>query len=75
MSFHQSSHSVRLGDHNLYKDDRPDAIDVRVEKSFYHPDFVLENYQNDMALLKLAKPVKSDSKFCENISRLCGMKF
>ncbi|XP_068212390.1 uncharacterized protein [Palaemon carinicauda] len=47
---------VRLGEHDLYEKDRAE-IEMRVERSFGHPDFDEETFEHDIALLKLPRPV------------------
>lgn len=47
---------VRLGEHHLYAKDKAE-VEMRVERSFGHPDFDEETFEHDIALLRLPRPV------------------
>ena len=58
---------VRLGAHNLSIPNEPDAIDVEVEEVRRHEQFESRTYKNDIAVLKLRRPVS----FTRAISPVC----
>ncbi|XP_064083370.1 transmembrane protease serine 6-like [Macrobrachium nipponense] len=47
---------VRLGEHHLYSKDKTE-VEMRVERSFGHPDFDEGTITHDIGLLKLPRPV------------------
>ncbi|XP_042897893.1 venom protease isoform X2 [Parasteatoda tepidariorum] len=60
--------TVRLGDHHLFKtDDFMKPIEFKVAETLPHPDFSRSGFYNDIALLKLRKPVT----YSEFISPVC----
>ncbi|ODM90248.1 Clotting factor B [Orchesella cincta] len=49
---------VRLGEWNAKEDDEPyKNVEVPIESVLIHPGFNIDNLQNDIALVKLAKPL------------------
>lgn len=53
-----SSFKVRLGEHNIEKDDAEDSVaDYDVMKVTAHPQFEAKVYKNDIAILKLKEKV------------------
>ncbi|XP_077491181.1 venom protease-like [Amblyomma americanum] len=58
ISYPASSLTVRLGDHNLVRDDDPVmSVDIAVVKVERHADFVKRTFENDVAVLTLERPV------------------
>ncbi|ODN00518.1 Serine protease 44 [Orchesella cincta] len=61
---------VRLGEWNAKEDDEPyKNVEVPIESVLIHPGFNIDNLQNDIALVKLAKPV--DTKAYPHIEAAC----
>lgn len=58
---------VRLGAHNIKVNNEPDAIEVDVEAVRRHEQFEPRTYKNDIAVLKLSRPVT----FTKYISPVC----
>ena len=55
---------VKLGEHILNDDnDGANPIDVKIEKIIPHPNYNPSGLENDIAILKLEKSVKFNSKF------------
>ncbi|CAO1433720.1 unnamed protein product [Diamesa tonsa] len=52
--------TVRLLEHDRSADDETELIDRKVERIMKHPRYSQSNYNNDIALVKLAEPVKFD---------------
>ncbi|KAI1292237.1 Coagulation factor X [Halotydeus destructor] len=48
---------VRAGEHDVKEEDG-DEQTVRVDRAYTHPDYDIETVRNDIALLKLKKPMK-----------------
>ncbi|XP_054723144.1 proclotting enzyme-like [Uloborus diversus] len=60
--------TVRLGDHHLFRsDDSMDPVDFKVAQAIPHPEFSRSGFYNDIALLKLRKPVT----YSEFMSPVC----
>lgn len=54
---------VRLGEKNLASNnDGANPIDIRIAENIVHPDYTRSAFYNDIALLKLERPVNFDSK-------------
>ncbi|CAL8129609.1 unnamed protein product [Orchesella dallaii] len=65
-----ASMKVRLGEWNAKEDDEPyKNVEVPIESVLIHPGFNLDNLQNDVALVRLAKPV--DIKSYPHIEAAC----
>lgn len=51
-----------LGDYDIFNDtESKKSVARRVKQIIYHPDFNNHTFDNDLALLKLAKPVQYDT--------------
>ena len=54
---------IRLGEHILNdENDGAHPIDIRIERSFPHPRYNPDSLENDIAILKLEKPVQFTGK-------------
>jgi len=58
--------SVRVGEHNRWSTEGSE-VDIPVERVISHPKFDKHTYNNDIALFKLAKPIK----FNKYVSPIC----
>ncbi|CAL1278302.1 unnamed protein product [Larinioides sclopetarius] len=59
--------SVRLGAHDLRQSNEPDALDIPVEAVRRHEQFDPRTYKNDIAVLRLSRPVQ----FSNHTSPVC----
>ncbi|XP_055943185.1 proclotting enzyme-like [Argiope bruennichi] len=59
--------SVRLGAHDLRQNNEPDAVDIPVESVRRHEQFDPRTYKNDIAVLRLRRPVQ----FSNHTSPVC----
>ncbi|GBM56326.1 Proclotting enzyme, partial [Araneus ventricosus] len=59
--------SVRLGAHDLRQSNEPDSVDIPVEAVRRHEQFNPRTYKNDIAVLRLRRPVQ----FSDHISPVC----
>ncbi|GBM55187.1 Proclotting enzyme, partial [Araneus ventricosus] len=59
--------SVRRGAHDLRQSNEPDSVDIPVEAVRRHEQFNPRTYKNDIAVLRLRRPVQ----FSDHISPIC----
>ncbi|KAK3864809.1 hypothetical protein Pcinc_029525 [Petrolisthes cinctipes] len=57
-SFNQNDIWVRVGEHNFNRTDESLHVNHRVSRFLVHPEFQNRNFNNDIALLTLAQPVR-----------------
>jgi len=58
--------SIRVGEHDRWKEEGTE-VDIKVSKVIRHPQFDHHTYNNDIALLKLERPIK----FNRYVSPVC----
>lgn len=56
-----------FGDFDISEDSEPKkSVTIRVKKIIYHPEFNTRTFDNDLALLKLQRPVQYDTHIGKN---------